>query len=162
MLRFIDLETPPNRKEDVQIAGLKPLPINRMVKQAGREVNRYTTTGKFGKPFRDRNNQIMRNPDGTPQLNQTRPTNDWDYYEKGDGRIPPDMKQRLIERQQRTKEVINNWDPIEASAKEDYNRLKGGRRGPLPTPSSGLEMIETIDTPSNPSQSVQQIITPGV
>ena len=73
-----------------------------------------------------------------------------------------EVNRQTIERQQRNAEATNNWDPIEASAKEDYNRLKGGRRGPLPTVNSGLEMIETIDTPSNPSQSVQQIITPGV
>ena len=29
MLRFLDLETPSSKEEDVQVAGLKPLPINR-------------------------------------------------------------------------------------------------------------------------------------
>ena len=133
-----------------------------MVRQAGREANQFYTKGSYGKPFQNREGQTLRYRDGTPQGSKSRASPTDSYYEKGDGQMPADMKQRLIERQQRTKEVINNWDPIEASAKEDYNRLKGGRRGPLPTPSSGLEMIETVDTPSNPSQSVQQRVFPGV
>ena len=161
MLRFIDLETPPNREEDVQIAGLKPLPINRMVRQAGREVNRYTTTGDYGQPIGDKNDQIIRNPDGTPRYyDKSRIRRDEMTYDRKrddifNGRIPPDMKQRLIERQQRTKEVINNWDPIEASAQEDYNRLRGGNK-PIVNPGAlplADELIQTIETPIAPATS---------
>ena len=144
MLRFIDLETPPNREEDVQIAGLKPLPINRMVRQAGREANQFYTRGEFGSPLRNRNGEIFRNSDGTPQKGSLRV-----------GPMPDDMKQRLIERQQRTKDAINNWDPIEASAQEDYNRLRGGNK-PIVNPGAlplADELIQTIETPIAPATS---------
>ena len=156
MLRFIDLETPPNQEEDLQVAGLRPLPINRMTRQAGREANQFYTKGQYGSPARGRDGQIQRNSDGTPRLNNTRRTNKTDLYtEKGEGRMPPDMKQRLIERQQKTKEVIDNWDPIEASAQEDYNRLKGGNK-PIVNPGAlplADELIQTIETPIAPATS---------
>ena len=161
MLRFIDLETPPNREEDVQIAGLKPLPINRMVRQAGREVNRYTTTGDYGQPIRDKNDQIIRNPDGTPRYyDKSRIRRDEVTYDRKrddifNGRIPPDMKQRLLERQQRATDAINTWDPIEASAQEDYNRLRGGNK-PIVNPGAlplADELIQTIETPIAPATS---------
>ena len=155
MLRFIDLETPPNREEDVQIAGLKPLPINRMVRQAGREANQFYTKGSYGEPFQNREGQTLRYRDGTPQGSKSRASPTDSYYEKGDGQMPADMKQRLIERQQRTKEVINNWDPIEASAKEDYNRLRGGKK-PIVNPGAlplADELIQTIETPIAPATS---------
>ena len=144
MLRFIDLETPPNQEEDVQVAGLRPLPINRMVRQAGREGNQFYTRGEYGRPLRNRNGEILRNSDGTPQRGTLR-----------DGQMPEDMRQRLIERQQRTKENIDNWDPIEASAREDYNRLRGGNQpivnpGVLPLAD---ELIQTIETPIAPATS---------
>ena len=207
MLRFIDLETPPNREEDVQIAGLKPLPINRMVRQAGRRKNqsqsfegksynagqmRFTGKGsqriqyspedvqrllrsdpQFKKSYEkqvvngedsdmtDKYNALFQGHDGTVYGRVRKPYKTGGEVER-ESMPTKDLNQQTLERQQRTKEVINNWDPIEASAKEDYNRLKGGRRGPIPTPSSGLEMIETVDTPSNPSQSVQQRVFPGV
>ena len=144
MLRFIDLETPPNQEEDVQVAGLRPLPINRMTRQAGREANQFYTRGEFGRPLRNRNGEMFRNSDDTPQRGQLR-----------DGQMPEDMKQRLIQRQQRTKEAIDNWDPIEASAREDYNRLRGGNKsivnpGALPLAD---ELIQTIETPIAPATS---------
>ena len=111
MLRFIDLETPANQEEDVQVAGLRPLPINRMRRQAGREANQFYTRGDFGPALRDRNGNIYRNSDGTPQRGQLR-----------DGQMPADMKERLIKRHQKANEAIENWDPIEASAQEDTNR----------------------------------------
>ena len=161
MLRFIDLETPPNREEDVQIAGIKPLPINRMRRQAGREVNRYTTTGQYGPPMRGRDDQIIRTPDGTPRYYEKRRVQRGEqfYDRKRDdifnGRIPPDMKQRLLERQQRATDAINNWDPIEASAQEDYNRLRGGNK-PIVNPGAlplADELIQTIETPIAPATS---------
>ena len=144
MLRFLDLETPPNQEEDVQVAGLRPLPINRMTRQAGREANQFYTRGEFGRPLRNRDGEMFRNSDGTPQKGQLR-----------DGQMPADMKQRLIERQQKTKEVIDNWDPIEASAQEDYNRLRGGNK-PIVNPGAlplADELIQTIETPIAPATS---------
>ena len=145
MLRFIDLETPANQEEDVQIAGLRPLPINRMRRQAGREANQFYTRGQYGKPVRGRDGQIIRNSDGTPELDKTRSTKDNIYYDKGDGQMPADMKERLIKRHQKANEAIENWDPIEASAQEDTNRLRGGRRGPIPiSPLDAMELIQPI------------------
>ena len=145
-----------------EVAGLKPLPINRMVRQAGREANQFYTRGEYGSPQRNNRGEIYRNSDGTPQRSRVRFTMDpnnpgvtWGGYQKGDGRMPEDMKQRLIERQQKTKEAINNWDPIEASAREDFNRLRGGNK-PIANP--GLlpladELIQTIETPIAPATS---------
>ena len=44
------------------------------------------------------------------------------------GTIPDDTKQRTMERLERTQDVINNWDPIEASAREDYKPIKRWKR----------------------------------
>ena len=142
-------------QETFELAGLKPLPINRMVRQAGREANQFYTKGSYGKPFQNREGQTLRYRDGTPQGRQSRPNPNDPYYEKGDGRMPADMKQRLIERQQKTKEVIDDWDPIEASAQEDYNRLKGGNK-PIVNPGAlplADELIQTIETPIAPATS---------
>ena len=134
-----------------EIAGLRPLPINRMVRQAGREVNRYTTTGSYGPPMRGRDDKILRNPDGSVRYYEKSRVqrNEYGYDRKSDGvfngKIPPDMKERLIERHRRVNEAIENWDPIEASAQEDYNRLRGGRRGPIPiSPLDAMELIQPI------------------
>ena len=53
--------------------------------------------------------------------------------------MPKDLKQRTMERLERTQDAINNWDPIEASAQEDYNRLKG-KMGPA----DAVELIQPI------------------
>ena len=135
-----------------EIAGLKPLPINRMRRQAGREANQFYTRGEYGSVQRNRRGEIYRNSDGTPQRSRVRNTYDpknpgssFGYYRKGDGRMPPDMRERLIERHRRMNEAIENWDPIEASAQEDYNRLRGGRRGPIPiSPLDAIELIQPI------------------
>jgi hypothetical protein len=134
-----------------EVAGLRPLPINRMRKQAGREGNQFYTRGEYGPPQRNNRGEVYRNSDGTPQRSRVRNTFDpqnrgssFGYYEKGDGRMPDDMKQRLIERHQKANDAINNWDPIEASAQEDYNRLKGGRRGPVMGPLDAIELIQPI------------------
>ena len=52
--------------------------------------------------------------------------------------MPKDLKQRTMERLERTQDAINNWDPIEA-IKEDYNRLKG-KMGPA----DAVELIQPI------------------
>ena len=120
-----------------EIAGLRPLPINRMRRQAGREANQFYTRGEFGPVLRDRNGNIYRNSDGTPQRGRLRP--------ESDGQMPADMKERLIKRHQKANEAIENWDPIEASAQEDTNRLRGGRRGPIPiSPLDAMELIQPI------------------
>ena len=200
MLRFIDLETPPNREEDVQIAGLKPLPINRMVRQAGRRKNKSQSfegsslnAGQMMFTRRD-----SRRIELSPQEAQTLLRSDPQFkrsYEKQvkngqrsdmtdkydgivefrDGRIitnvykpyeaggvtqrksmpTKDLNQQTLERQQRTKDAINNWDPIEASAKEDYNRLRGGKK-PIVNPGAlplADELIQTIETPIAPATS---------
>ena len=49
------------------------------------------------------------------------------------------LNQLTIQRQQQTRETIDNWDPIEASAQEDYNRLKG-RMGPA----DAVELIQPV------------------
>jgi len=148
-------------QETYELAGLKPLPINRMRTQAGREVNRYTTTGQFGQPMRGRDNQIIRDPDGTPRFfDKRRVQRGEQFYDRKrddifNGRIPPEMKQRLLERQQRVTDAIDNWDPIEASAREDYNRLRGGNV-PIVNPGAlplADELIQTIETPIAPATS---------
>jgi len=158
MLIFVD-EQDENQEE--LLAGLRPLPINRMVKQAGREANDFYTKGRYGKFERNRDGKVYRNKDGTPQSREQR--RDEDFYELdartrrfgGQGVMPKDLKERTLKRQQKAKDAIDNWDPIEASAAEDYNRLKGGRRGPAwMGPGAADELIHTIETPIAPATSI--------
>jgi hypothetical protein len=201
------------------IAGLKPLPINRMMRQAGREANDFYTrgmSGGFRRYTRGRLKDISK-PDLKQRLEsdssfrdeyqrqviegqRPRPTDKYEfnggggwsgafYYERpidtrldgepvrenikydhtiyGDrGTIPEDTKQRTMERLERTQDVIKNWDPIEASAREDYNRLRGGKINPLDGMSAadraGMahDLIRTIDTPINPGKSLYEIMFP--
>ena len=127
MLRFVDLEDD-QTPDDTLLAGIKPLPINRMMRQAGREANDFYTKGSFGAGTRGRDGKLHRNSDGSPQRGQLR-----------DGAAPEGLKERTMERLERTQDAINNWDPIEASAKEDFNRLKG-RMGPA----DAVELIQPI------------------
>ena len=60
------------------------------------------------------------------------------------------VKELTLERHRKNTQVVNEWDPIEASAQEDYNRLRGGNKNPLPDPGSVLIDLESIPTPSNP------------
>ena len=138
MLRFVDLES----EEELLLAGIKPLPINRMMRQAGRKANDFYTKGQFKSTHTNRNGTKI-------ELEQRRPLNsNTMYYERGEGRANQavtnrDTKQNLadetMERLERTQDAINNWDPIEASAKEDYNRLKG-KMGPA----DAVELIQPI------------------
>lgn len=184
---------------EILLAGIKPLPTGRMMRQAGREVNSFTTGRGYG-PFIRRSpaRNAPRTKISQEQLDQRlmsdpafraayerqverglRPNMEDpveidsfafspDQYnirerpidlERGQpsrryrsgGLIPEDVKQRAMERLLRTQDAINNWDPIEASAIEDLNRLRGGRRGPALPDAAGFVMdLETIPTPSNP------------
>ena len=135
--------------EELLIAGLRPLPINRMLKQAGREANQYYTRGDFGSPQRKRDGNMYRYSDGTPQRSKLR-----------SGQMPADIKERTISRLEKAQDVINNWDPIEASAAEDYNRMRGkGRYG---DPSAVYEIIHTIDTPTNEGMSLGEMLLPRI
>jgi len=191
-----DMVMPVTGVEIAQVAGLRPLPINRMVKQAGRLKNRsqsymgksynagpmmfsrkgyqrvslsaeevqtlmrsdpqfkrsYERQVKNGQQsdMTDKYDGFVHMRDGSVRVNIFQP------YEAGgviqrESMPTKDLNQQTLERQRRTKEAIDNWDPIEASAQEDYNRLKGGRRGPiLPSPADFLMDLQTIPTPSNP------------
>ena len=132
MLRFIDIEA----EEETLVAGIKPLPLNRMSKQAGREANSFYTTGQYGDFVRGRDGKIIRRADGTPQRGRGRYGRDR-YLDKGE-KLPPEVKGRVLERFRRTQEAVENWDPVEASAQEDYNRLKGV------DPSAVIELIQPI------------------
>ena len=76
-------------------------------------------------------------------------------YMTGSGVLREDIgrdavNELTLERHRKNAEVVNNWDPIEASAQEDYNRLRGGNKNPLPDLTDVLMDIESIPTPSNP------------
>lgn len=141
MLRFVDEEGDQGSDETL-LAGIKPLPINRMMRQAGRKANDFYTKGQFQSTHTNRSGTEIK-------LDQRRPLhNNTMYYERGEGRASQavtnrDTKQNLadetMERLERAQDAINNWDPIEASAKEDYNRLKG-RMGPA----DAVELIQPI------------------
>ena len=134
MLRFVDQEDDKGPDETL-LAGLKPLPINRMLKQAGREANSFYTKGSYGNFQRGRDGRIIRvGPDQSPLRDRYRDS------VFGEGMMDEETKQRTMERLERTQDAINNWDPVEASAKEDYNRLKG----------IDMPDIRPVDTPSNP------------
>jgi len=194
MLRFVDLEDDQGPNE-ILLAGIKPLPINRMMRQAGREANDFYTRGESGgfRRYSKRGLKDMSKAELKQRLEtdasfrdeyqrqvvdgqRPRPTDRYEfnggsgwsgayYYERpidrSEGRprrenwtyqdrgtIPDDVKERTMERMERTQDAINNWDPIEASAKEDYNRLKGKPR--LPDAAGFVQDIQTIPTPSNP------------
>ena len=194
---------------ELLIAGIKPLPINRMMRQAGREVNDFTTKGKYG-PFIRRepprnapriqisqeqlDHRLMSDPSFkasyerqierglVPTLedkykinNYAFTPNNYNIQERpvdilpngkaerryrDEGKIPTEVKQRAIKRLERTQEAINNWDPIEASAAEDYNRMRGqNRRG---DPSAAFDLIHTIDTPTHEGMSLGEMMVPRI
>ena len=134
---------------ELLIAGLRPLPINRMLRQAGREANQFYTRGDYGSPLRQRDKSIWRYSDGTPHKGQLR-----------SGPMPDDMKERTRYRLEKAQDAINNWDPIEASAAEDYNRMRGqNRRG---DPSAAFDLIHTIDTPTHEGVSLGEMMVPRI
>ena len=138
---------------EILIAGIRPLPINRMMRQAGRKANDFYTKGRYietNVPHPTRKGY---------QLELRRP-GEMSLSEKGEGRASQtrinretgqNLADETLERLIRAQDAINNWDPIEASAIEDMNRLRGGRRGPTLPDAAGFVMdLETIPTPSNP------------
>lgn len=186
---------------EILLAGIKPLPTGRMMRQAGREVNSFTTGRGYG-PFVRRSparnaprtkiskeqldQRLMSDPafraayerqverSLSPELQDPVQIDNYQWapdeyiirerpvdierrggaqrrYSSHPGGIPEEVKQRAMERLLRTQDAINNWDPIEASAIEDLNRLRGGRRGPALPDAAGFVMdLETVPTPSNP------------
>ena len=145
--------------EELLIAGIKPLPINRMLQQAGRKANQFYTKNRYTET------NVPHPVYEDYKLEHFRPgTNVRD--EKGMGRASQaqvDRKSRqnladeTMERLERAQEVINNWDPIEASAREDFNRLRGRR-----DPSAALDLIHTVDTPSNQGMSLGEMMIPRI
>jgi len=188
------------------IAGLKPLPINRMVKQAGRLKNRSPSGWGAGPMMfsRDNSKRIKLTPEEAQTLLRSDPqfaasyqrqvvdgegaamTDKYELHELYDGSMHgrqykpyiagesihrdrisrDDLNRMTIKRHQDVQDAINNWDPIEASAREDYNRLRGGKINPLDGMSAadraGMahDLIRTIDTPINPGKSLYEIMFP--
>jgi len=113
MLRFVDLEDKAPQPipqplagklgaEEAELAGLRPLPINRMHRQAGRQINRLGA---------DR--QLDRQLYGG---------------KKGDRPTSQQMRDSVIEKNRRNSEIINNWDPLDAEWKERSNRSNPSKR----------------------------------
>jgi len=181
--------------EIAQVAGLRPLPINRMVRQAGRLKNQSPSGYNAGEMLFSRRNRsrIDLSPAEVQKLLRSDPqfkksyekqvingenanmTDKYGLYQGSDGSVwgsvyqpyeaggsiqrepisREEVNRRTIERQQAAREAIENWDPIEASAREDFNRLRGGNRslvnpGALPLAD---ELIQTIGTPIAPPTS---------
>lgn len=89
-------------------AGLRPLPINRMRQQAGRQMNRQTQRRIRG------------------------------VTERGVDRIPtqPGTAEKVIQKHQKMNEVVDNWDPIEAEWQEWTNRNRTNKRSKPSFPST--------------------------
>ena len=142
MLIFLD---EPQGQEETLLAGLQPLPTGRMFKQAAREANSFYTKGSYGEFVRKRDGTIWKSgPEGrqVPLREKNRQNAAREDRPKV---MPDDLKKRTMDRLKRAQKAIDNWDPVEASAKEDYNRLKGGRRGPIPIdPAAAVELIQPI------------------
>lgn len=81
------------------LAGLKPLPINRMLRQAGRPAQRQWSR-----------NESMRGYGGKPAP------------------LGPGTSAEIIRRNQRVKEVVNDWNPLEAEAKQRLNNTNPAPR----------------------------------
>ena len=178
MLRFVDLEDDQGPDETL-LAGIKPLPINRMIRQAGRLKNQ-SPDGRNAGPMmfsRKDRTRLTLTKDEVETLRRSDPqfaasyerqviegkdpklTDKYSLHKGANGGVtgsqfPPytaggeiqrermdreQLNQLTIQRQQQTRETIDNWDPIEASAQEDYNRLKG-RMGPA----DAVELIQPV------------------
>lgn len=125
----------------IELAGIKPLPINRMLRQAGRKANQFYTRGDYV----ETNVPNAHRKDGTLHLFRAGTTS---HAGKGEGRASQtqidratgqNLADETMERLERAQDAINSWDPIEASAQEDYNRLKG-KMGPA----DAVELIQPI------------------
>ena len=160
MLIFLD---EPQGQEETLLAGLKPLPRSRMLKQAGREAQSFYTRGSYGEFVRKKDGTIWKSgPEGrqVPLREKNRQNAAREDRPKV---MPDDLKKRTMDRLKRAQKAIDNWDPVEASAKEDYNRLKGGRRGPVPIdPLSVPELIQPIAPLDQNQYPYEQMGMPGV
>ena len=143
MLRLVDVDPYPET-EEVLLAGMKRLPIGRMMKQAGREVNDFYTRGQYGTVRRDAEGNIMRDRDGLPLRREIRTDRRKFPKQDGDGKMPSDLKERFEQRMKKTYDAIDNFDPAEAQWKEDYNKkLKNKPDSPI-DPLSVPELIQPI------------------
>lgn len=192
MLRFVDLEDDQG-SDDVLLAGLKPLPLSRMARQAGRIKNQARGGYNSGPMFFSRSAETTKRIKFSPEEVQTMLRSDpqfarsyqrqitegkrdnqtdkymlhklpsgavsgYQYAPWMEGNTPrresigtEALNRQTIERHRKNNQAIDNWDPIEASAQEDFNRMKGGRKGPELPDAAGFVMdIESIPTPSNP------------
>lgn len=178
MLRFVDLEDDQGPDETL-LAGIKPLPINRMIQQAGRLKNRSPSGRSAGPMMFSRKDRTRLNLDkdevetlrrSDPQFaasyerqiiegKDPKMTDKYSLHKGANGGVTgsqfspykaggeiqrermdrEQLNQLTIQRQQQTRETIDNWDPIEASAQEDYNRMKG-KMGPA----DAVELIQPI------------------
>lgn len=85
------------------VAGLQPLPVRRMLRQAGRPMDpARRAVGPSGQPLR-----------------------------KKDIKIDPTLHEEVIKRNLKVRQVIDSWDPIEAEWKQRKNNWKGPRRPPV-------------------------------
>ena len=91
-----------------EIAGIRPLPINRMRRQAGRQMNQQTQRRIRG------------------------------VTERGADRIPtqPGTAETVIKKHQKMNEVVDNWDPIEAEWQEWTNNNRTNKRSKPSFPST--------------------------
>lgn len=119
MLRFLDLETAPldgQEPEQVELpetdygdqAGIKPLPINRMRQQAGRQMNQ--TTRRRIRGVTDRPSEQIPTPSGTAE--------------------------KVIQKHQKMNEVVDDWDPIEAEWQQWTNNNRTNKRSKPAFPST--------------------------
>jgi hypothetical protein len=88
------------------VAGLQPLPINRMLRQAGR-------------------------PMSPASRGQDAP---WYGTRKG-MKVDPSLHDQTIQRNQRNQQAIENWDPIEAESKQRLNNTNPSPRSRASAPS---------------------------
>ena len=140
MLKFLDIE-PDN---EVLLAGYKPLPKGRMLKQAGRELNDFYTKGQAGKfsretiPFRgiDKivpkatfNRLMQKDPEMADmykrQVLQGKPPNAGDRFNLNEFNDRITIKKRPIR--------LNKAENAASSREDNYIRDKG-YKGNSPTP----------------------------
>ena len=148
MLIFLD---EPQGQEETLLAGLQRLPIGNMMRQAAREGNDFYTRGQYGKFRREqiydpktdsvRQGKIKRDKDGRPLRRQERLDKRKFPRQDGDGRMPPDLRERIDERMKKAMDAIDAFDPVEAEWREKENRI---RNKPDIDPAAAVELIQPI------------------
>jgi rare lipoprotein A (peptidoglycan hydrolase) len=96
-------------------AGLQPLPLQRMYRQAGRPMTRGAI------PLDERNNIIGGQ---TPKMRRQRSRE-----------TLPERSRQTIERIQKLNDIKLNWDPLEAELKQRFNNINPNPRSRLAAPS---------------------------